>query len=178
MIKPDIRQEQALLKKRYQDHPADARVIDAATSASEPLGDPFHVSTLAKGAVAPVRCAVHKGHGGPHDAATPGDLLCAALAACHELTVRMAASALGLELTDLHVEVRGHIDLRGSLGMPDAPVGFENFECHTRVAAKDADPARLQRLLATAERLCVVGQTIQIGARISYRTAEPELEGK
>jgi hypothetical protein len=48
--------------------------------------------------------ATHRGHGGPHDAATPGDVLCAALACCHELTIRM-----------LEVKAEGDIDLRGSL---------------------------------------------------------------
>jgi uncharacterized OsmC-like protein len=55
--------------------------------------------------------------GGLHDAPNPGELLCAALAACHDASMRMVADLLGIHLLDLGVEVTATLDVRGTLDL-------------------------------------------------------------
>jgi uncharacterized OsmC-like protein len=167
-----VRGAQAPLRTRYKSEPAVAMVVDRAQSAPQDVGDPFHAAVVAKGAPTPIRVATHAGHGGPHDDATPGDVLCAALASCYELTIRMVAGAMGLELAALNVEVQGDVDLRGSLGMPGAPVAFQRMRVSTRISLRNGGPAEIGRLLGMAQALCVVGQTLRSGVAVEYSTQE------
>ena len=64
-----------------------------------------------------VPVGVHRTIGGLHDAPTPGYILCAALAACQDSSVRMVANILGITLEYLEVEVTGDVDVRGTLAM-------------------------------------------------------------
>jgi uncharacterized OsmC-like protein len=167
-----VRDLQAPLRARYHNDPPSALVVDRARSAAHDPADFFHASVKAQGAASPQQVAVHAGHGGPHDGATPGDILCAALCCCHELTIRMVAGAMGLDITRLDVEVEGEVDLRGSLGMQDAPVGFRAMRVRTRLALRNGGPLEVRRLLHAAEALCVVGQTLAAGVAIEYSPAE------
>jgi uncharacterized OsmC-like protein len=149
-----------------------ALVVDRARSAPQDIADPFHAAVAAQGSSTAIRVATHAGHGGPHDDATPGDALCAALACCYELTIRMVAGALGLELARLEVTVEGEVDLRGSLGMPGAPVGFQRMRVNTRIGLQNGGPSEIQKLLGFAQALCVVGQTLRSGVGVEYSTQE------
>lgn len=106
--------------------------------------------------------------GGLHDAPNPGDLLCAALAACEDGAIRMIANPLGVELTELDVEVVGDVDVRGCLGAcNDVRVGFEALECNVRMAATGGtNPKRLEALAAAAERFCVNLDTLRGGVAV------------
>lgn len=163
-----VRELQAPLRALYKREPTAAAVVDRAASASHDSSDPFHALVTAQGANGPVTVATHRGHGGPHDAATPGDLLCAALCGCFELTVRMVANAMNLEITALDVRIEGHVDLRGSMGMGGAPVGFQSMRVGTRVVLRAGGAAEIERLLRTAEACCVVGQTLRAGVGVEY----------
>jgi uncharacterized OsmC-like protein len=168
----NVRELQAPLRARYETDPSAALVVDRASSAVHDLQDPFHASVSAQGATSPISVATHRGHGGPHDAATPGDLLCAALCSCHELTVRMVANAMGMEIATLDVRVEGDVDLRGSLGMGTAPVGFQALRVRTKISLRNGGPSEITRLLRTAEGYCVVGQTLRAGVQIEYARVE------
>jgi uncharacterized OsmC-like protein len=56
------------------------------------------------------RSGAHPAVGGVGDMPRPGDLLLAALAACEEVTLRMVAANLGLELTHVEVVAEGDSD--------------------------------------------------------------------
>jgi uncharacterized OsmC-like protein len=110
----------------------------------------------------PVPIGVHEAVGGLHDAPTPGDMLCAALAACQDSSIRMVANVLGVEIESLEVEVDGDVDVRGTLGMDESvPVGFINLRCdvHLKVA-EGTDARKLKKLIVAAERCCVIQQTL------------------
>jgi uncharacterized OsmC-like protein len=169
---PSVRDLQAPLRARYKSEPSSAKVVDRAASAAHDLGDPFHARVSAQGADIIVPVATHRGHGGPHDAATPGDLLCAALCTCYELTTRMVANAMGLQIDTLEVRVEGHVDLRGSMGMGGAPVGFQAMRIFTNATLRNGGPAEVKRLLSIAESYCVVGQTLRGGVGVEFLTAE------
>jgi len=152
------------LKAKYKEAPGSAMVTDHARTSGDVASDPFHSKVEPMdgcGVVVPV--GVHAAVGGPHDAPTPGDLLCAALAACQDSAVRMVANILGVELTHLEVTVTAAADVRGAMAMdPTVPVGFQSMTCDVKLKVKDGTaPDLLKKLQVAAERCCVVQQTLK-----------------
>lgn len=164
-----LREVQAPIKRRYEDDPEAAQITMTVRSAPSDLSDPLHC-LIAPDAVPGVtwRSGAHPGVGGAGDVPCSGDLLMAALAACQEVTLRMVASAMGVELETLEVEVSGRSDLRGTLAMSrDVPVGVTEIRCSTRVRVKEGtNPERARRLLENAERYCVVLNTLRSGVPV------------
>ena len=157
-----VQERQRPLRARYKTDPAAAWVTDHARTRSADPRDPFHfIVEPGDGVQLPV--GVHRAVGGPYDAPCPGDILCAALAACQESSIRMVANLLGVELAALTVEVAAEVDVRGALGMdPLVPVGFQTLRCDVHLKAQEGTPAELlARLRAGAERCCVVLQTLR-----------------
>jgi uncharacterized OsmC-like protein len=175
-----LRDLQAPLKAQYQARPGSARITLHAKSRASDLADPLHC-VVSPEAVPDVAwpSGAHPGVGGAGDVPCSGDLLLGALAACQEITVRMVAAAMGLELEALEVEAIGDLDLRGTLGVDrQAPVGFTRIRCQTRVAVKDdGRPDRARRLLENAERYCVVLNTLRAGVPVESTFALQEVPG-
>jgi uncharacterized OsmC-like protein len=165
----NLRELQAPIKRRYEEDPDAARITMTARSAPSDLSDPLHVA-IAPDAVPGLtwRSGAHPGVGGTDDVPCSGDLLMGALAACQEVTVRMVAAAMGIELEALAVEVSGQADLRGTLAMSrDVPVGVTAITCTTHVRVKEGtNPDRARRLLESAERYCVVLSTLRGGVAV------------
>jgi uncharacterized OsmC-like protein len=113
--------------------------------------------------------------GGLHDAPNPAELLCAALAACADASIRMCAEARRVRLERLEVEVCGRLDVRGALGQHGAPAGFLGLKVLVRLRAAPATPpARIERLVAAAESICVVLATLRRGVAVDVDlAAEP-----
>ena len=152
------------LKAKYKEAPGSAMVIDHARTAGEVASDPFHSKVEPMdGCGISIPVGVHAAVGGLHDAPTPGDLLCAALAACQDSAVRMVANILGVELIELEVRVTAAADVRGAMAMDaSVPVGFQSMTCDVRLKVKDGTPPDLlQKLQVAAERCCVVQQTLK-----------------
>ncbi|MGA9027961.1 MAG: OsmC family protein [Steroidobacteraceae bacterium] len=163
MSQPRVFEIQIPLRQRYQAEPKAALVIDRARALGRDPDDPFHSIVMPMpqcGIAIPV--GVHRAVGGLHDAPTPGDLLCAALAACQDSSVRMLANILGITLDSLEVEVTGDVDVRGTLAMnAEVPVGFRAIRCAIRLKAREGTDARLlEKLRIASERSCVVQQTL------------------
>jgi uncharacterized OsmC-like protein len=96
-----------------------------------------------------------------------GDLLLAALAACQEVTLRMVAANMGIDLVSVDVEVTGDWDARGTLAFKEAPIGITKVRCHTTVVvAGDERGERADRLLRSAEKYCVVLNTLRAGVPV------------
>ncbi len=152
-----LREIQAPLKERYQHEPDGARITlkakgttaDGAMSCSVDLGRMLYAAEA------------HPGVGGTGSAACSGDLLLGALAACAQLTCQMVATNMGLDI-GVSVEVEGDLDLRGTLGVGDAPVGFTAIRTTFALSGPvdKVDPDKLGRLKERAERYCVVLQTL------------------
>lgn len=158
-----VHQAQASLKALYQTTPDSALVTDQAMTRSVDPSDPFHSQVQPRNTdAAVVAVGVHRAVGGPYDAPCPGDLLCAALAACQDSSIRMVANLMGIELIALQVHVKATVDVRGALGMnPDVPVGFQSMSCDIQLQARPGTPpALLEKLQFAAQRCCVVGQTL------------------
>jgi uncharacterized OsmC-like protein len=170
MSNPRVFDIQIPLRRRYNAEPEGALVIDCARAVGNDPDDPFHSIVMPMpqcGVAVPV--GVHRAVGGLHDAPTPGDILCAALAACQDSSVRMVANILGITLESLEVEVTGDVDVRGTLAMnSEVPVGFRAMRCAVRLKAREGtDPRLLEKLRIAAERSCVVQQTLLHPPRVA-----------
>ncbi len=166
----DVRARQAPLKERYLAEPdAAVRTIRVWSGASD-LSDPLHVEVVPLSAPATLlRSGAHPAVGGEGDVPCPADILLAALAACQETTVRMVAANMGIELRGLEVRAEADWDPRGTLAMGrEFPVGLSAVRVHTSVnIAGDARGERAERLLRSAERYCVVLDTLRRGVPVA-----------
>ncbi|MFC4245511.1 OsmC family protein [Natribaculum luteum] len=158
----DLQADQQPLKEQYEDDPEEARITLTATGEQEADVRSCHVDI----GRAVYEAELHEGAAGPGTAACSGDLLLGALAACAQLTTQAVADAFGVD-ADIDTEVRGDLDLRGTLGVDDdVPVGFQDIELETTVEG-DVDEETADALERYAERYCVVYQTL---------TNPPEIE--
>jgi uncharacterized OsmC-like protein len=159
-----VREAQSPLRTQYRETPALAMVTDHARTGGTEPSDPFHARVEPMdGCGVSVPIGVHRALGGPHDAPTPGDMLCAALAACQDSSVRMVADMLGIELIALEVRVKATVDVRGTMAMnKDVQVGFQSMTCDVDLEAREGTPPELlDKLRIAAERCCVVLQTLR-----------------
>jgi uncharacterized OsmC-like protein len=166
-----VAQRQAALRALYAERPQEALTHKSArtTSAEAAATDPFHGEVeVGDGYGTSLRFGLDRSIGGLSDAPNPGDLLCAALAACQDGAIRMIANLLGVELTELEVEVSGQLDVRGCLGADSGVrVGFEALECKVHLTAKEGThPNRVETLVAAAERFCVNLDTLRGGIEV------------
>jgi uncharacterized OsmC-like protein len=156
-----LRERQAPLKERYEADPESAKLtitVRSSTVGDEPTR--CRISTDAAGGVE-WEVGAHPMAGGAGDLACSGDVLLASLAACQEITLRMVAAAMGIQLDEVEIAVHGDMDFRGTMGVdPETPVGFQRIRTDIRVVA-DAPEDRLQRLAQRAERYCVVASTLR-----------------
>jgi len=149
-----LRELQTPIKDRYRSEPNAARITLRATGST---GDSVMACNVDLGR-ALYAAGAHAGVGGDGSAACSGDLLLGALAACAQLTCQMVAANMGLDVK-VTVTVEGDLDLRGTLGTPDVPVGFEAIRITFGVDGEIA-PDRLEKLVERTEKYCVVFQTL------------------
>jgi uncharacterized OsmC-like protein len=167
----DVRQRQTPLKERYREHPEQARITDTVESLPADLRDPTRVRVGRTAEPAfEISVGLHRAAGGDAPLPCPGDVLAAALVACQELTVRMVAANMGIELEAVHVQVTSRADLRGTLAVDRlTKVGAQTLEVATHVRVRGSDPERARRLLAASERYCSTLDTLRNPPEISTR---------
>jgi uncharacterized OsmC-like protein len=150
-----LREIQRPIKDGYRADPGLAWITLRATGSS--AGDAMSCSVDIGRAL--YAAGAHPGVGGSGLSACSGDLLLGALAACAQVTCQMVAANMGLEGIDVRVAVEGDLDLRGTLGTPDVPVGFQALRLRFAITG-DAEPEQLERLRDRTERYCVVLQSL------------------
>ena len=166
---------QVPLRRTYEQDAAQALVVDRAHTVGFDLEDPVRTAVVPgeEYRAEDVMIAVgnHRGVGGLHEAPNSGELLCAALAACQDSTIRMVADLLGVRLTALAVEVEGDVDLRGALAVDrSVRVGFQSMRCRTNIEVADGtDQRTVEMLLAAAERSCVILDTLRHGVDVTTK---------
>lgn len=166
----DVRNRQLPLHQQYKESPDDAEITDKGVATDGVDTDPFH------GVIEPgsqdygVRWefGIHRAVGGFHDAPNPGDILCAALAACLDSTIRIIADRLGVRLAHLEISVTADVDVRGTLVVDrDVPVGFQEMDCHVDIRPENgADAELVDQLIEAAEYSCVNLQTLRSGVPV------------
>ena len=86
----------------------------------------------------------------------PSELLLAALAACQEVTWRLYAESMGVEINKISIELRGTQDLRGFMGLDEkVPAGFVSIEGDVTIDSP-ASQAELAELQKTVDAHCPV----------------------
>ena len=164
-----VTERQAPLRRAYGEDPQRALSVKWAETARTPATDVLHsVVQIGKGYGVSQRTGIDRAIGGDHDLPNPGDLLCAALAACQDGAIRMVADLLGIPIVELRVEVTGDVDVRGCLAMDRAvKVGFRTMSCrvHLRVPP-ETDPGRVALLRKQAEQSCVNLDTLRSGVPV------------
>jgi uncharacterized OsmC-like protein len=161
----NLRELQQPIKERYVADPTAARITlratgtggDGAMSCSVDIGRALYAA------------GAHPGVGGAGTSACSGDLLLGALAACAQLTCQMVATNMGLDGVSVSVTVEGDLDLRGTLGTPEVPVGFEAIRVRFDLGGDGVPEDRMAKLVERTERYCVVLQTLLTARAIETR---------
>jgi uncharacterized OsmC-like protein len=150
-----LREIQQPIKDRYRQEPDAAAITlravgnaaDGAMSCSVDIGRALYAA------------GAHPGVGGSGASACSGDLLLGAFAACAQITAQMVAANMGIDDSTVSVAVEGDLDLRGTLGTADVPIGFKAIRVQVSFGGAVPDD-RLERLKERTERYCVVLQTL------------------
>jgi uncharacterized OsmC-like protein len=96
------------------------------------------------------------GFKGTNQGPKPSELLLAALAACQEVTWRLYAESMGIEIRGISVELRGTQDLRGFMGIDESvPAGFLEIEGDVKIDSP-APREQLLELKKTVDAHCPV----------------------
>ena len=165
----DIRSIQAPIREGFKRDPSSAAIKLTVSSAASDLSDPLHCA-IAPDSVGDVvwHSGAHPAVGGKGDVPCSADLLLGALAACQATTLRMVAANLGIELESLEVKVTGDWDPRGTLAMgKEFPIGLTGIHSATTLKVKgDFDGERAERFLRSAEKYCVILNTLRNGVSV------------
>lgn len=169
-----LRDDQRSLRKRYRaEAPEEALVTDSAASVAKggesPMWGSVQIGAPGFGVTVPV--GVHRAVGGRHDLPVPGDILCAALVACVDSTIRIISNNLQIPLGSLEVEVQADCDVRGTLLVdPTVRVGFNTMRVAVKaVPGPGVSPKRITELIELAERCCVNLQTLKNGVDVALQ---------
>jgi uncharacterized OsmC-like protein len=167
--KSEVYKRQMELHKVYVTNPNQALIVDASVVIGQNLSDPFRTEVLINSELkVPLKVGVHRAVGGDHDYPNPGDILCAALAACFESTLRMIAGRLEIELFETKIEVTANIDVRGTLIIDKSvPVGFQSMHIAMEIGARNISDQMIHTLVNATKRSCVVYQTLKKGLPIT-----------
>jgi hypothetical protein len=169
-----VRERQQPLRALYAEHPEEAITFKRVRAVNAPDSDAMHgrvVATAPEYEGLVWRYGTDRKLGGPHDAPNGGEILCAALAACMDNSFRLIADHLGVELSDLEVEVTGDVDVRGCMAIhPDVRPGFRWMAVEARIQpAAGTDPRLMAGGGARAPRLCVTLDTLRDGVPVEVR---------
>src|SRR5690348_14802089 len=160
----ELRELQAPHKQRYREAPESAATPLNATAAWSDAG----ITCTVDGFAGPVRAGLHSATGGDGSDACSAEMLVEAVLACVGVTMRSVATAMGLDLKDVHLTGTSSFDARGTLGVDRAvPVGVGPIDVEIS-AITDASDELIERLLTTTERYCVVGQSLAAPPRLSF----------
>jgi uncharacterized OsmC-like protein len=152
-----LRAIQAPIKQLYRDTPEAARIPARAEGSL----DPNDIAIVVDAWHGKVTAGLHQAGGGSGDLACSADMLLEALVGCAGVTLRAVATAMGVTIRGGKVIAEGVWDARGTLGVDrTAPVGLTDITIRFDVDC-DADRPKLERMIQTTERYCVILQTLK-----------------
>ena len=158
-----LRAMQAPIRQRYRDTPDAARVPARA----EARLDADEIACTVPSWHGETKAGLHPATGGSGELACSADMLLEAVAACAGVTLRAVATASGVTIRNARVIAEGTWDARGTLGVDrSVPVGLTDIALRFEIDS-DADPAKLERMIQTTERYCVILQTLRTPPRIT-----------
>ncbi len=159
----ELRAKQAPLKQLYRDNPASA-LIQAHAEGTLDLND---IAVTVPSWHGNVTAGLHKAGGGSGELACSADMLLEAMVACAGVTLRAVATAMGVTIRKGKISADGVWDARGTLAIDRAaPVGLTEVTLRFDIDS-DADQAKLERMIQTTERYCVILQTLKTPPKLS-----------
>jgi uncharacterized OsmC-like protein len=162
-----LRTLQAPIKQGYKDDPASARIHAHAEATLKADAIACTVPTWNSETVA----GLHPAAGGDGSEACSADLLLQALVACAGVTLNAVSTAMGVQLRSAKVIADGIWDARGTLGVDrEVPVGLTEISVRFELDS-DADREKLDRIVQTVERYCVIFQTLKTPPKLSVSLA-------
>jgi uncharacterized OsmC-like protein len=108
---------------------------------------------------APVASDEPRGMGGTDSAPNPVEQLLAALGNCLAVGYALNASAAGITIRDLRIDLAGDLDLHALLGLADGHAGFSAIRVAVHLDT-DADEAAVAELHKKVAATSPVGQTL------------------
>lgn len=105
---------------------------------------------------------------GSNTGPTAVETLLAALGSCMAGTYAAQATARGVKIDSLDVNVEADIDLNGFFGLQPVPPGIRDVKLEVRVEA-DADERQLQEILEAARALSPVFDSVTRPVRVDSR---------
>jgi len=163
----ELRALQAPLKTQYKENPDTARIPARAEGSL----DPNDIAIAVEGWHGKVVAGLHKAGGGSGELACSADMLLESLVGCAGVTFRAVATAMGVTVRGGKVIAEGIWDARGTLGVDRAaPVGLTEITLRFEVDC-DADRTKLERMIQTTERYCVILQTLKAPPQVSLQIA-------
>jgi uncharacterized OsmC-like protein len=108
---------------------------------------------------APIASDEPRGMGGSDSAPNPVEQLLAALGNCLAVGYAVSASAAGIAIRDLRIDVDGDLDLHAFLGLAEGHPGFSAIRVAVHLDT-DADEAAVAGLHARVAATSPVGQTL------------------
>ncbi len=113
--------------------------------------------------------------GGGDAGPNPIELLLAALGACQEITYKAYATAMGIDIERVSVELKGDIDLRGFFGVDETVrAGYQKIRGTVHIescASRDA----LQKLKAAVDTHCPLLDMLTTPVPVSLELADADL---
>lgn len=150
------------LKRVVVESPAAAKVVFRASTVS--ADDAFSADVQIRGFG--IRLDEPAELGGTDTGPNPVEAVLAALGSCQAIVYRAYANALGLRLDRVEVDARGHLDVRGFLGDPGVPAGFERVTFATRIVSPE--PAgKIAELARLVEQHCPVLDILRTAVSVS-----------
>ncbi|MCO5236761.1 MAG: OsmC family protein [Chitinophagaceae bacterium] len=159
------------LIQQIKNNPNEAKAVFEATSV---LGKQVHVKSTAR------QFEFHFDEpellGGKDADPNPVEYVLGALGACQAIVYRALASLKGIQLENVTVKTKGHLDLQGFLGL-DSKVrpGFNKVEFETEIVSPE-EPQTLERLAQQAEALCPVLDILSNPIEVSGKVVIKQLE--
>jgi uncharacterized OsmC-like protein len=163
----ELRAIQAPIKQLYRDQPEAARIPARAEGSL----DPNDIAIVVDAWHGKVTAGLHLAGGGTGDLACSADMLLEALVGCAGVTLRAVATAMGVTIRGGKVIAEGVWDARGTLGVDRAaPVGLTDITVRFEVDS-DADRPKLEKMIQTTERYCVILQTLKAPPNVTMQIA-------
>lgn len=113
--------------------------------------------------------------GGTNSAANPVEQVLASLGACQAITYKALASLKGIRLDNVTVKTKGHLDLRGFLGLDESiRPGYEKITFETIIESGESNE-KLNDLVKQVEALCpvldILSNPVPVTGRVSIKRA-------
>ena len=169
----ELRDLIAETQRAYREDPAAARATFASRSA---LQDGLRTEARLREHVLTVD--EPESLGGTDAGPNPVELILAALGTCQEITYRAYATALGIPLDSVSVELEGDIDLRGFFAVDDSVrPGYEAVRGTVKIASS-ADPEALEMLRRAVNAHCpvldIISQPVPVTLELEVRKTGSE----